>query len=150
MNIEMNLNGLARSFEIEPDAYLIDVLRQSGCLSIRRGCDTTSCGSCTVLMNGMPVLSCATLAARADGRSVTTAEGLSGEIKELAEYMTEEGAEQCGYCSPGLAITILAMKKELKDPTEDEIKNYLAGNLCRCSGYVEQLRSIKKFMGVKE
>jgi len=149
MRIEMDLNGLARGFEIEPDAYLIDVLRDNGCLSIRRGCDTGSCGSCTVLMDGRPVLSCAMLAARADGHSITTAEGLSEEISALAEHMTAEGAEQCGYCSPGLAITILAMKKELHNPTEKDIKNYLAGNLCRCSGYVGQLRAIKKYMGVE-
>ncbi len=149
MNIEMNLNGLPRKLIIEPDAYLLDVLRDKGILSIRRGCDTSSCGSCTVLMDGKPILSCAMLAARADGHSVTTAEGLREEISALAEYMTAEGAEQCGYCSPGLAITILAMKKELKHPTEEDIKNYLAGNLCRCSGYVGQLRAIKKFMGVE-
>lgn len=149
MNIEMNLNGLTRQFIIEPDAYLLDVLRSGGCLSIRRGCDTGSCGSCTVLMDGKPVLSCAMLAAKADGHSITTAEGLSEDMHKLAEYMTAEGAEQCGYCSPGLAITILAMKKELKHPTEEDIKNYLAGNLCRCSGYVGQLRAIKKYMGVE-
>ena len=149
MNIDVNLNGLARSFIIEPDAYLIDVLRDNGCLSIRRGCDTGSCGSCTVLMDGRPVLSCAMLAAKADGHSITTAEGLSDEISALAEYMIAEGAEQCGYCSPGLAITILSMKSELHNATEEDIKSYLAGNLCRCSGYVGQLRAIKKFMGVK-
>lgn len=149
MKIVMDLNGLSRSFEIEPDAYLIDVLRSGGCLSIRRGCDTGSCGSCTVLMDGRPVLSCAMLAAKADGHSITTAEGLSEEINALAEYMTAEGAEQCGYCSPGLALTILAMKKELRDPAEEDIKSYLAGNLCRCSGYVGQLRAIKKYMGVE-
>ncbi len=149
MNIEMNVNGLGRRFEIEPDAYLIDVLRNSGYLSIRRGCDTGSCGSCTVLMDGKPVLSCAMLAAKAGGHSITTAEGLNEEISALAEFMTAEGAEQCGYCSPGLAITILAMKKELRNPTEEDIKSYLAGNLCRCSGYVGQLRAIKKYMGVE-
>lgn len=149
MKITLNLNGFHRAFEIEPDAYLLDVLRQAGCLSIKRGCDTGSCGACTVLMDGKPVLSCSMFAARADGHSITTAEGLQKKIKELADYLTEEGSEQCGYCSPGLAITILAMKEELSKPTEDEIKHYLAGNLCRCSGYVGQLRAIKKYLGVK-
>jgi len=149
MRITISLNGSIQSMEIEPDNYLIDVLRQNGCLSLRRGCDTGSCGSCTVLFDGKPVLSCATLAAKADGHEVKTAEGLTEEIRYLSEFMTAEGAEQCGYCSPGLAITILAMAKELKDPAEEDIKNYLAGNLCRCSGYVGQLRAIKRYLGVK-
>jgi carbon-monoxide dehydrogenase small subunit len=149
MKVEYSLNGLKKSIEIEPDAYLAEVLRQNGCPSVKRSCDMGSCGTCTVLLDGKPILSCAMLAARADGHAITTAEGLSHEIAALSEFLTAEGAEQCGYCSPGFAITILAMKKELQNPTEDQIKSYLAGNLCRCSGYLGQLRAIKKFMGVK-
>lgn len=149
MKVEFNLNGLMTSMEIEPDAYLTEVLRKSGCTSVRRSCDIGSCGACTVLIDGKPILSCAMLAAKADGHSITTAEGLTAELAELTAYMTSEGSEQCGYCSPGLAITVLAMKKELENPTEADIKHYLAGNLCRCSGYMGQLRTIKKYMGVK-
>lgn len=149
MKLNMFLNGSDITLNIRPDAYLLDVLRQCGCLSVKRGCDTGSCGCCTVLMDGRPILSCALLAAKAEGHSITTAEGLQKEINELADHMSAEGSEQCGYCSPGLALTVLAMKKELGNPTDEDIKNYLAGNLCRCSGYAGQHRAIKKYLGVK-
>lgn len=148
MRILTNLNGREIAMEFDSGEYLTDVLRRYGCLSLRRGCDTGSCGSCTILLNGMPVLSCAMLAAKAEGQSILTAEGMQAELSDLADYLTAEGSEQCGYCSPGLALTILAMKKELKAPDEQAIKHYLTGNLCRCSGYVGQLRAIKKYMGV--
>lgn len=149
MKIMMILNGQNTAIEIQPDDYLLDVLRKQGCLSVKRSCDSGSCGACTVLVDGKPVLSCAMLAFKADGRHVTTAEGMRKEIAGLASYLTEEGAEQCGYCSPGLALTILAMKRELRHPTDQEIKMYLMGNLCRCSGYQGQLRAIKKYMEVQ-
>jgi len=148
MKIQFTLNGREVSIDCDAGTYLTDVLRLAGCPSVRRGCDTGSCGTCTVLLDGKPVLSCAMLAAKADGHHITTAEGLQPELSELADFLTAEGAEQCGYCSPGLALTILAMKKELQSPDEQAIKHYLTGNLCRCSGYVGQLRAIKKYMGV--
>jgi aerobic carbon-monoxide dehydrogenase small subunit len=152
MKIAVKLNGFDTTWEIEPHEFLLDVLRRNGCPSVKRGCDTSSCGVCTVLLDGAPVLSCSLFAAKAEGHSITTVEGLSNEVAEFAECMTGEGADQCGYCNPGLALTVLALKRDqtLSHPTEDEIKNYLIGNLCRCTGYVGQLRAIKKFLGVSE
>jgi len=149
MIIKMTLNGQAVSLLCEAGDYLLDVLRQHGCLSVKRGCNTGSCSTCTVLLDGRPVLSCAMLAAKADGHAITTAEGMQAELAELAEFLAGEGTEQCGYCSPGLAMTVLAMKRELHDPDDAAIRHYLAGNLCRCSGYAGQLRAIRKYLGVK-
>jgi aerobic carbon-monoxide dehydrogenase small subunit len=149
MKITLNLNEQDTLLEIEPDEFLLDVLRRYGYPSVKRGCDTGSCGVCTVLMDGSPILSCSLFAAKADGHRITTVEGLQHEVAELADFLTGEGADQCGYCNPGFALTMLALKKELENPTEEEIKHYLAGNLCRCSGYVGQLRAIKKYLGVK-
>ena len=149
MKIAVKLNNLDTFFEIEPGEFLLDVLRRNGYLSVKRGCDTSSCGVCTVLMDGSPILSCSMFAAKADGHGITTVEGLQQEVSELADFLTREGTDQCGYCNPGLALTILAMKNELESPTEDKIQHYLEGNLCRCSGYVGQLRAIKKYLGVK-
>ena len=132
MKIAVILNGLAMSLEIEPHEFLLDVLRRNGCLSVKRGCDTSSCGVCTVLLDGSPVLSCSLFAAKTDGHSITTVEGMQREVAEFAEFLTDEGADQCGYCNPGFALTVLAMKRELRQPTEEEIGRYLAGNLCRC------------------
>lgn len=148
MNIQLSLNGETVTLLIDPGEFLLDVLRRNGCPSVRRGCDTGSCGTCTVLLDGTPVLSCSLLAAKTAGRRIQTAEGMQAELAELAEFLTAEGAEQCGYCSPGLALTILALKKEQPDADEAAIKHYLSGNLCRCSGYVGQLRAVKRFLGV--
>jgi carbon-monoxide dehydrogenase small subunit len=149
MRIDVTINGVAKVLEFEPHEYLLDVLRKYGYLSVKRGCDTGSCGLCTVLVEGLPVLSCALLAAKVEGQAITTIEGVRGEAKEVAEFLVAEGVDQCGFCSPGFLMTILAMKKELTNPSDEQIKHYLAGNLCRCSGYVGQLRGIKKYLEVK-
>lgn len=146
MKIDVTLNGLAVSLEVEPHDFLLDVLRRHGCLSVKRGCDTSSCGVCTVLLDGSPILSCSLFAAKAHGHRIDTVEGMQQEVARFAEFLTAEGADQCGYCNPGLALTVLAMSKELKRPTEEEIQHYLTGNLCRCSGYMGQLRAIKKYL----
>lgn len=149
MKIALSLNGLDTTLEIQPHEYLLDVLRRNGCLGVKRGCDTGSCGVCTVLMDGAPILSCTLLAAKADGRAITTIEGVQKELKTLASTMSAEGAEQCGYCSPGLAMMILWLKREHPNADEAEIRHLLTGNLCRCSGYAGQLRAIKQYLGVK-
>lgn len=149
MKIAVTLNGLDMIWNIEPHEFLLDVLRRYGCLSVKRGCDTGSCGVCTVLLDGKPILSCGTFAAKADGHSITTAEGMQREIAELADFMTAEGADQCGYCNPGFALTVLALRQEIPHPTKTEIEAYLAGNLCRCSGYAGQFRALRKYLGVK-
>ena len=145
MNINFWLNGVNRHAEIQPDTLLIDFLREQGCFSVKRGCETANCGLCTVLVNDKPMLSCSVLAARIDGKKVTTMEGLQAEAEEFGTFLANEGAEQCGFCNPGFIMNVLAMTKELEDPTEEEIKEYLAGNLCRCSGFVGQTRSILKY-----
>ena len=150
MQITVNLNGKKVTGEIAPDTVLLDFVREQGCFSVKRGCETSNCGLCTVHMDGKPVLSCSVLAARADGKSVTTLEGLQKEAEEFGAFLADEGGEQCGFCSPGFIMNVLAMVNELKDPTEQEMQQYLAGNLCRCTGYQSQLRAIKKYLAMRQ
>lgn len=149
MTIELWLNGKRVKDEIEPDEMLLSFVRRHGCLSVKCGCDTTNCGLCTLWVDGVPMLSCSVLAARANGKKITTLEGVQEEAKEFTDLLAEEGADQCGYCSPGFIMNVLAMKKELQNPTMEEIADYLKGNLCRCTGYMSQMRALKKYMGVE-
>ena len=146
MEIKLTVNGKAVSDQIDADLLLIDFLRAHGCLSVKRGCDTSNCGLCTVLMDGRPVLSCSVLAARADGHSVQTLEGLQQEAQAFVGYIADQGADQCGFCNPGFVMNTIALLRENPDPTDDEIRAFLAGNLCRCSGYDGQLRGIRGFL----
>ena len=146
MIIKLWINEEEFTDEIEPATVLLDYLREKGFYSVKRGCDTSNCGLCTVHLAGKPVLSCSTLAIRANGLHITTIEGMQQEASEFGAFLAEEGADQCGFCSPGLVMSVLAMKRELQNPTEDEIKSYLVGNLCRCTGYMGHLRAIKKYM----
>ncbi|MGL4741994.1 MAG: (2Fe-2S)-binding protein [Sarcina sp.] len=150
MLIKIWINSKMYNEEIEDDKVLLDFLREKGYLGVKRGCNTTNCGLCTVWANEKPILSCSRLAVQMNGMKIVTIEGLENEAKEFAEFLSAQGAEQCGFCSPGFVMTVLAMVKELKKPTEKEIKNYLSGNLCRCTGYVGQLRAIKEFLSKKE
>lgn len=149
MKTSIIVNGTSKVFDVMPDEYLLDTLRNNGYVSVRRGCETTSCGICTVLLDGNPIASCSYLSCRADGHEVTTVEGIQEEAALIADCFGHEGADQCGYCNPSVALTIYAMKKELKDPTDDEIRSYLVGNLCRCSGYLAQHRAIRAYLEVK-
>ena len=149
MEIRLTLNGRQLRAEIEPDLLLIDFLRAQGCLSVKRGCETANCGLCTVLMDGVPVLSCSVLAARASGHSVQTLEGLQEEAEEFVGFIADQGAEQCGFCNPGYVMNTIALLRENPNPTDDEIRAYLAGNLCRCSGYEGQLRGIRAFLNAR-
>lgn len=148
MRIETTINDKQVFLEVQPGDFLADVLRGQGLLSVRQGCNTSCCGLCTVWIDGKPTLSCTVLAFRADGKRITTIEGVSREAEEFARTLVAEGAEQCGFCSPGFIMTVLAMKRELANPTEEEMIHYLTGNLCRCTGYMGQLRAIKKYLGV--
>mgnify|MGYP004483584793 CR=1 FL=1 len=150
MQIMITLNGTRISEEIAPDLLLIDFVRSHGCYSVKRGCETSNCGLCTVWLDGKPVLSCSVLAARADGHEVTTLEGLQKESEEFADFLAREGADQCGFCSPGLIMNVLAMERELVNPTMEEVREYLAGNLCRCTGYAGQLRALEKYLNRKK
>ena len=146
MNITFWLNGVKRQAEVRPDELLLDFLRKNSCYSVKRGCETSNCGLCTVWMNKKPVLSCSVLAARADGKEIVTLEGVQERAAEFGTYLANQGGEQCGFCNPGFIMNVLAMEDELDDPTEEEIKAYLSGNLCRCSGYESQLRAIKNYL----
>ena len=148
MQITAVINGKTFVLEVAPDEMLADALRRIGFLSIRKGCDTSCCGLCTVWVNGKPLLSCTMPAFRADGKEITTIEGVSAEAEKFARILAVEGAEQCGFCSPGFIMTVLAMKNELPKPTEEQIKHYLAGNLCRCTGYMGQMRAVKTYLEV--
>ncbi len=150
MEISYVLNGRKYTEEVSPAQPLTEYLRSKGCLSVKRGCETSNCGLCTVLVDSKPVLSCSTLTARINGKNVETLEGLQEQAEEIGNYLAGEGAEQCGFCSPGLIMNIIGMLRELKNPTDEQIRNYLAGNLCRCTGYVGQLRAIKKYLADKE
>lgn len=146
MEINFILNGKPVKPSVEADTLLIDLLRDLGCKSVKRGCETSNCGLCTVLMNGKPVLSCSTLAARADNQEIYTLEGLREEAEEFVTYIADQGAEQCGFCNPGYVMNTIALLRENSNPTDDEIRSFLAGNLCRCSGYEGQLRGIRAFL----
>ena len=146
MELHLTLNGVPTVGTIAPDTLLLDFLRDQGCLSVKRGCETSNCGLCTVLLDGVPVLSCSLLAARTEGRSVTTLEGLQEEAAAFVGFIADQGAEQCGFCNPGYVMNTIALLRENPSPTDEEIRQYLAGNLCRCSGYEGQLRGIRAYL----
>lgn len=150
MEITLKLNGRKVNVCAEPDTILLDLLRQQGCLSVKRGCDTSNCGLCTVLMDGKPVLSCSMLAARADGHEIDTLEGLQEEAEDFVGFIADQGADQCGFCNPGFVMNTIALLRENPDPTDDEIRAFLAGNLCRCSGYDGQLRGIRNYLNARK
>lgn len=149
MIVNMTINGKKTEIQCDADTMLLEALREAGYKSVKCGCETTNCGLCTVWLEGKPVLSCSVPAARCSNKNVTTLEGVSEEVEIIGSLLVDEGADQCGFCSPGLLMNIIAMKKELKKPTEEEIKHYLAGNLCRCTGYMAQLRAVKKYLEVE-
>ncbi len=146
MKLELWINGKKQEDEIEADMPLLEYLRSKGCYSVKRGCETSNCGLCTVWMDEIPVLSCSVLAIRAQGKHIMTLEGLQKEASVFAKFMAQQGADQCGYCNPGFVMNVLAMERELTDPSEEEIKEYLAGNLCRCTGYESHLRAVRAYL----
>lgn len=150
MELKLTLNGRPVTDNIEPGLLLIDFLRAHGCYSVKRGCETSGCGLCTVLMDGRPILSCSILAARAAGHKIDTLEGLQEEAADFAGFIADQGADQCGFCNPGFVMNTIALLREIPDPTDDQIRSYLAGNLCRCSGYEGQLRGIRNYLDWKE
>ena len=150
MEIKLKLNGRPIVAHVDADTVLLDFLREHGCLSVKRGCDTSNCGLCTVLMDGRPILSCSTLAVRADGHAILTLEGLQAEAADFVGFIADQGADQCGFCNPGMVMNTIALLRENPDPTDDEIKAFLAGNLCRCSGYDGQLRGIRNYLNSRK
>ena len=150
MEIKLKLNGRNIVASVEADTVLLDFLREKGCLSVKRGCDTSNCGLCTVLMDGKSILSCSTLAVRADGHEIYTLEGLQAEAADFVGFIADQGADQCGFCNPGFVMNTIALLRENPDPTDDEIRAFLAGNLCRCSGYDGQLRGIRNYLNSRK
>lgn len=150
MFIKCKINGIDKTLDVRPDEFLADTLRENGYISVKKGCDTGSCGLCTVIVDDKACLSCNYLSARVDGKSILTLEGVLEEAKEFGEFLAVEGADQCGFCAPGFIMMVLAMKRELKNPSEEEIIDYLNGNLCRCTGYKGQLRAIHEYLNTKK
>lgn len=148
MEVKLNINGTHYNFSAAPDEYLLDTLRKLGYKSVKRGCDTTSCGICSIVVDNKLVPSCSYLTVRAHNKAVITVEGVQEEARKIAEMITSEGVDQCGFCSPGHVMAIYTLMKENKKLTMEEIKHYMAGNLCRCSGYEGQHRAIKKILEV--
>ncbi len=146
VEIEFTINAKKRRFSIKPNDLLINIIRNDLYLTgSKYGCGIGECGTCTVLLNGEPILSCLTLAATVDGKEITTIEGLAKEdtLHPMQRAFLENGAVQCGFCTPGMILTATALLKENTNPTEDEIKDYMRGNICRCTGYIQIVKAIK-------
>lgn len=150
MKLKFYLNGTEVTWDVEPSEYLSQALRRHGVYSIRIGCDEAACGSCTVLIDEKPVLSCGVLAMKVEGKHVTTVEGIQEEASRISDFFSDEGADQCSFCGSGFALIIHALKHEYKNPTDEEIRNYIVGNLCRCTGYQSQFKAIKAYLASEE
>ena len=145
--IHLTLNGESRAFTVEPQETLLHVLRERAHLTgAKKGCDLGECGACTVIMDGRAVNSCCAFAIEADGSTVETIEGIgtADEPHPLQQAFIDAGAIQCGYCTPGMIMSAEALLRKNPDPTEDEIRLALSGNICRCSGYVQIVRAVKR------
>jgi aerobic carbon-monoxide dehydrogenase small subunit len=147
--LTLTVNGVEREAMIEPRDLLVDVLRDRfGLKGTKRSCDVQVCGACTVLIDGMPASSCSTLAADAQGRSVLTIEGVAqdGVLDPVQRAFVEHGALQCGFCTPGFVLAVKALFATNPAPTDAEIKHFLRGNICRCTGYVKILDAVKSLV----
>ena len=146
MPIEVTINGQSVGADVEPRTLLVHFLRETvGLTGTHIGCDTTSCGACTVHLDGMPVKSCTVLAVQADGSAVTTIEGIGSEdnLHPVQEGFWEQHGLQCGFCTPGMIMASAALLNQNPDPTDDEIRHGLEGNICRCTGYQNIVKSVR-------
>ncbi|HEY5890995.1 MAG TPA: (2Fe-2S)-binding protein [Acidimicrobiia bacterium] len=146
MKVTVNINGSSRSADVEPRVLLVDFIRTHlGLTGTHIGCDTTSCGVCTILIDGTPIKSCTMFAVQAEGRSITTVEGLkqNGELSAMQKAFHQEHGLQCGFCTPAMMLVGTALLEENPNPTEDEIRWAISGNLCRCTGYMNIVKSIQ-------
>ena len=146
MEISVTINGTAQSHDVEARQLLVDYVRSTvGLTGTHIGCDTTSCGVCTVLLDGVPVKACTVLAAQADGHDVTTVEGLKadGQLHAIQKAFKENHGLQCGFCTPAMMLVGAALLESNDDPSEDEIRWAISGNLCRCTGYINIVKSIQ-------
>ena len=145
MRVSLVVNGVRRTFDAHPGDTLLELLRREGYVGVKKGCGAGDCGACTVLLDGRAVNSCLVLAGKADGSDVLTIEGLSqgGALHPLQEAFLDEGAVQCGYCTPGMILAALDLLTHHPDPSEEEVREGISGNLCRCTGYTKELRAIQ-------
>jgi carbon-monoxide dehydrogenase small subunit len=146
MEITVTVNGVERTADVEPRLLLAHVIRDSfGLTGTHVGCDTTSCGACTVLLDGVPVKSCTMFGVQADGREVTTVEGLAagGALDPIQDGFKQEHGLQCGFCTPGMMLVTKALLAGNPDPTEDEIRWAISGNVCRCTGYMNIVKAVQ-------
>ena len=150
-SIAITVNDTRHELQVEPRELLVYVLRERlGLTGTNVGCDTTSCGACTVLFDGESVKSCTVLAVQADARSVTTIEGLAenGVMHPMQQAFHEQHGLQCGYCTPGMVMAAVSLLREHQDPSEEEIRKGLEGNLCRCTGYVNIVKAVRQAAAV--
>ena len=150
MNVAITVNGVAREAEVEPRTLLVDLIRDGfGLTGTKIACDTSQCGSCTVHLDGMAVKSCTVLAVQANGAEVTTIEGLAenGDLHAVQEAFHEQHGLQCGFCTPGLVMATVALLEQSPDPSDEEIRHGLEGNLCRCTGYENIVRAVREAAG---
>jgi carbon-monoxide dehydrogenase small subunit len=153
MNVAITVNGVRREAEVEPRTLLVDFIRDHlGLTGTKIACDTSQCGSCTVQLDGSSVKSCTVLAVQADGGELTTIEGLAsnGDLHAVQEAFRETHGLQCGYCTPGMVMSVVDLLERTPDPTDEEIRHALEGNLCRCTGYENIVRAVKKAADVVE
>lgn len=146
MLVTFYLNNTEVTYNVRPGEYFAETLRNHGIKSVKVGCNESTCGSCTLLVENKPVMSCSILTASIEGKHVTTIEGIQEEAAKISYHFSEEGADQCGFCNVGYALVIYSLKREYKNPTDEEINNYIVGNLCRCSGLQSQVKAIKAYL----
>lgn len=150
INIQFIVNGKEQKLSIEEDKRLIDVLREDlGLIGVKEGCSEGECGACTVIMDGEAVNSCLIMAFQANGREITTIEGLekNGVLDPIQKAFIDVGAVQCGYCTPGMVLSVKALLNKKKNPTHEEIREGISGNLCRCTGYNKIIEAVEKVRG---
>jgi len=145
MTITLRINGVSRTMDVAAGETLLELLRREGFVGVKCGCGTGDCGACAVLLNGRAVNACLTLAGKVDGAEILTVEGLASAegLHPLQEAFLDEGAVQCGYCTPGMLMSGIDLLTRNPNPSEDEIREAISGNLCRCTGYVKQIRAIQ-------
>ena len=150
MNVAITVNGVAREAEVEPRTLLVDLIRDGfGLTGTKIACDTSQCGSCTVHLDGMAVKSCTVLAVQANGADLTTIEGLAdnGDLHAVQEAFHEQHGLQCGFCTPGMVMAAVALLEQSPNPSDEEIRHGLEGNLCRCTGYENIVRAVREAAG---
>ena len=152
MEIKVSVNGTQHAVDVEPRMLLVHVIREElGMTGTHIGCDTTSCGACTVLLDGVPVKSCTLFGVQADGREITTVEGLmeGGVLNPVQAAFKEEHGLQCGYCTPGMMLVGAALLEENPDPSDDDVRWAISGNICRCTGYMNIVKAIQTAAAAK-